>query len=177
MNPHSYASIGKIIRPANVSAYSAGSVVGVGQTNGVANGLSSATEFAGIANWKNPGRELMITSASLRIDLAAIPSTMGAFRLQLYNANPDGQVNTAVWDLASAGDRSKYQGYIDFSAPVDIGSTLYVQADAINHQVTLTDPTALAANSGLWGILMTVPGWTPAATADEYYITLHTVAL
>jgi hypothetical protein len=41
----------------------------------------------------------------------------------------------------------------------------------------LTDPTALAANSGLWGILMTVPGWTPAATADEYYITLHTVAL
>ena len=40
---------------------------------------------------------------------------MAAFRLHLYSAAPDVVADNAAWDLASAGDRSKYQGYLDFT--------------------------------------------------------------
>jgi hypothetical protein len=137
-------------RPADTTAYTAGDAVGA---------ASAILTYAGIAAGSTPGRNIMITSAALRIDINAVPAGMSGFRLHLYSASPDSIADNAVWDLASAGDRAKYQGYIDFAAPIDLGSTLYAQADSINHQVQLADGA-----SALFGVLVTTGAFTPSAS-------------
>jgi len=143
------SSVASFTRPADTTPYTAGDAVG---------GASTILTYVGIAAGSTPGRNIMITSAALRIDVNAVPAGMSGFRLHLYSAAPDAIADNAPWDLASAGDRSKYQGYIDFAAPADFGSTLYAQADSINHQVQLAD-----AASALFGVLVTTGAFTPAA--------------
>ena len=96
---------------------------------------------------------------------------MSAFRLHLYSASPDAIADNAPWDLVSAGDRSKYQGYIDFTAPVDLGSTLYAQADSLNHQLQLADGA-----SALFGVLVTTGAFTPAAST-VWTVTLRALSV
>ncbi len=151
-------------RPNDTAAYTAGDAVGVTG--------SSILTFAGLtATGSAPGRNLMITSASLRIDVGSVPAGMSGFRLHLYTAAPDAIADNAPWDLASAGDRSKYQGFIDLPAPSDLGSTIFAQADGINHQVQLADGA-----TAIYGVLQTFAAYTPTAQAVKT-ITLRAVSV
>lgn len=146
-----------ITRPANVTPYTAGDVVG---------GVITFPSMGAA------GSQAMLTSVDLRIDIAAIPSGMTSFRLYLYSVTPPSALaDNAVWDLP-AGDRAGFIGYIDLGSPLDLGSTLFTQLDTINKHVKLG-----AAETALFGYLVTTGGFTPAANSEVYVPTLRAVAL
>lgn len=146
-----------VTRPANLTPYTAGDVVG---------GVITFTEAG------SPGAHVLITSADLRIDVAAIPAGMTSFRLHLYRESPaSALLDNAVWDLP-AGDRNAYAGYIDLGSPADVGSTLFAQVDAVNKQVKLAD-----GSTSLFGYLVTNGAFTPAANSEVYVPCLRAVSI
>lgn len=144
-----------ITRPANVTAYSAGDVVG------------GAITFA---NMGTSGGRIMLTSSQLEIDIAAIPAGMSNFYLALYNVTPPSALaDNAPFDIPS-GDRASFLGIVQLGTPVDYGSTLYVEQNVVNKQIKL-------AGTNLFGYLVTVAGYTPAANSEVYVPTLHSVGV
>jgi hypothetical protein len=153
-----YDSRPTVTRPANVTAYTAGDVVGGAIT------FSSAGPSGG---------HLLITSADLRIDVSAVPSGMTSFRLHLYDLTPPSAIaDNAAFDLPS-GDRSAYLGSIDLGTPVDYGATLVAQVtSAPALQVKLA-----TGSTSLFGYLVTAGGFTPAANSEVYAPRIRGVAV
>lgn len=149
-----YTSAVTFPRPSNITTYTAGDVIGIADAGTPANAGSAIHEFTSIGP---AGGSILITAADLRIDVAAVPSGMTSFRLHLYDAPPTAILDNAAWDLP-AGDRTAYLGYIDIGTIVDVGSTLYVQADQINKQFKLA-----AGSTSLYGQLVTNGGFTPGS--------------
>jgi len=148
----SSSSLVTITRPADTTAYTANDVVG------------GAISFPALA-WN--GADFIITSATLAINIAAVPSGMTSFRAYLYNVTPPSALaDNAAWDLPS-GDRAAYIGYVDFGTPVDLGSTLYVQSDGVNAQIK-------AASNTVFAYLVTIGAFTPAAST-VFTATLHSL--
>jgi hypothetical protein len=144
-----------ITRPANTTPYTANDNVG------------GALTFTAVGP---SGGAVMITSAQLELDISAIPSGMTSFRLYLYNVTPPSAVaDNGAFSLPS-GDRASYLGYIDLGAPVNLGSTCYVEQTNINKQIKLS-------GANLFGYLVTNGGFTPAANSEVYVVTLHTQAM
>lgn len=145
-----------ITRPANQTSYAAGDVVG------------------GVLTFPNMGLNagrIMITSASLECDIAAIPAGMTNFLLYLYGVTPPSALaDNAPFDIPSGDRAALLGGPINLGSPVDIGSTLLVGSDALNKQLKL-------AGTSLFGYLVTVGGFTPAANSEVYVVTLHAVGL
>lgn len=153
-----YKSQVTVTRPANTTAYTAGDVVG------------GAITFPDMGS--TIGRDVVITTASLRIDVSAIPAGMTSFRLHLYSVTPPSALaDNAAWDLP-AGDRASYLGYIDVGSPADVGSTLYCQVDQVNKQLRLG-----SAETSLYGYLVTNGAFTPAGNSEVYVPTLHAIEL
>lgn len=141
-------------RPADTTAYTAGDVYGGLQT----------FQTIGISN-----SSVILTSLSLRINIASVPSGMVGFRLHLYSAAPSSLTDNAVWSMTT-GDRSIYEGYIDLAIPTAVGSSIvYSQNDNINKQVKLS-------SSSLYGYLVTLGAYTPAS-ATTSTIELHSVQI
>jgi hypothetical protein len=117
------------------------------------------------------GGKIMIVNASLEVAVSAIPAGMIGFRLHLFNAAPTAQADNAAFDLPS-GDRTKYLGFVELPAPLDLGATLWSECESMNlpvrKQITLP---AVAAGS-VWGILQTLGANTPTAQAVKK-VTLH----
>lgn len=154
----SYTSAKTITRPADTTPYTANDVVGA---------AAAAIEFDLIGP---EGLPIIITDATLQIDVASVPSGMTSFRLYLYNATPPSALaDNAVFDLPS-GDRSSFLGFIDLGTPVDLGSTLYVQNSGINKVVKM------GATTSLFGYLVTNGAFTPTSAAVKK-ITLQSVCL
>lgn len=150
-----YSAALTITRPANTTAYAANDVVG------------GALTFPTMGP---TGGRILLTSAQLEIDVTAIPSGMTNFLLALYNVTPPSAIaDNAAWDIPS-GDRASFLGLIDLGVPVDRGSTLYVETNGINKQVKL-------AGTSLFGYLVTIGGFTPAANSEVYVATLHAMAV
>lgn len=148
-------------RTADVNAYAANDVVGA------ATGSTAALTFAGLGT---PGTESIFTTSRFEIDIAAVPSGMGNFRLHFYDATPPSALGDNVaWDLPS-GDRSLYRGFIDLGTPVDLGSTLYVETQLQSKQISIPP------SGSLFAYLVTSAGYTPSS-ADNFKITLHTVGV
>jgi hypothetical protein len=144
-----------ITRPANVTAYSAGDVVG------------GAITFA---NMGTSGGRIMLTSSQLELDIAAIPTGMTSFFVALYSVTPPSALaDNAAWDLPS-GDRASFLGIVQLGTPVDLGSTLYVEQNIINKQIKL-------AGTSAFGYLVTATGYTPAANSEVYVCSLHSVGV
>lgn len=147
-----------ITRPNDVNAYAANDVIGA------ATGSTAAIEFANIG--PADGGPLLVRGVSLRIDAAAVIASEAAYRLHLYDVTPPSALgDNAAWDLP-AGDRASYQGYVDISAPVDLGSTLWIEMSA------LAKPVKTRTGS-LWAYLTTIAGYTPTALR-VHEIDLHT---
>jgi hypothetical protein len=109
----------------------------------------------------------MITSIELECDVAAVPSGMSGFNVRLYNASPTAIADNAAWDFPS-GDRGKYLGKVVLGTPVDEISTLFIDNDIINKQITL-------ATTSLYVELQTIGAFTPAGNSEVYRLTIHTV--
>jgi hypothetical protein len=93
--------------------------------------------------------EALITSVALEIDTATFVAGMAGFRLYLYGAIPPSAFTDA-----------------------DLGSTLYVESNMVNKQITMPGNPA----GTLWGYLVTVAGFIPAAQI-VHKVTIHTVDL
>lgn len=149
-------STATITRPANVTPYVAGAVIG------------GALTLAGQA--PTGGAVVMITGSRFELDIAALPSGAANFRLYLYSSTPPSALaEGAVWDLP-AGDRNVFLGYVDLGTPVDLGSTLYVQQDSLSHQCGAT-------GADLFAYLVTIGGYIPAANSEVYRLRVHNVTV
>ncbi len=114
------------------------------------------------------GKNIRILSAELEVDHTAIISGETTYRLYLYSVTPPSALaDNAAFDLPS-GDRASFLGYLDLGAPIDIGSTLYVQTSGLDKDVLL-------AGTSLFGYLVTVGAFTATAAARK--VKLHTVSL
>jgi hypothetical protein len=144
-----------ITRPADTTAYAAGDVVG---------GLLTFSPM-GIYD-----REVLLTSSRLLIFDTALIASEAAYRLHLYEATPPSAfADNAAWDLP-ANDRAAYRGYIDLGTPVDLGSSLFVQVNNIQHQMRLMQGTTIFA------YLQTLAGYVPSASR-QYRVSLRSTAL
>lgn len=129
--------------------------------NTTAGAATTSTAGSAILTFSNAGPNgdhIKITDVNLRADVAAVWASSGAFRLHLYSSSPTAIVDNAAFDLPS-GDRSKYLGFVDIVAPVDVGATLYSQNKEVNKVVKL----ALGSTS-IYGVLQTIAGFTPGAS-------------
>lgn len=151
-----YSASVSVTRPSNTNTYAIGDVVG-----------------ATAAAWSFPlmgpsGGNIRIIESSIEIDVSAVPAGMTSFRLHLYSVTPpSAYADEATWDLP-AGDRASYLGYLDLGTPVDVGSTLFVQAEQAK--------SIKLAGTGLFGYLVTNGTWA-ASSAAVKVIKLHAVAL
>lgn len=142
-----------ITRPANATAYTALDCLG-----------ATAAAFA-LTSFGTAGVSYMITQAELRIDVAAIPSGMVGFRVHLYNVTPpSAPADNAAFDLPS-GDRTAYLGYLDISAPNDLGATLFCQDLNVGKQITLS-------GTSLFCVIQTLGAFTPAGNSEVYNLAL-----
>ena len=155
-----YSAAVTLTRPADTSAYAANDVVGA------ATGSTAALTFADMGP---SGKEIMITSVALEVDVAAVPSGMTSFDLHLYNVTPPSALGDNVAFNLPSGDRASYLGKINLGTPVDLGSTLWVETENLNKQVKLS-------GTSLFAYLVTVGAYTPSSAAVKV-ITLHSVAV
>jgi hypothetical protein len=144
-----FRSTVSITRPSNTTAYTAGDVVG--DTGGSA--------ILTLSNIGPTGGFVLIQSAALIFSDSSVPSGMGAFRVHFYNASPTAIADNAAFDLVS-GERALYMGYIDLSAPQDLGSTIYTQVDYPGRLVRLG-----TTSSTLFAEIETRNAYTPVSAS------------
>lgn len=117
------------------------------------------------------GGELMVTSSRLYGAHTAVIAGETSYDLAVYNAPPaDAHANTAAWDVTAAA-RDVFQGKIGLGTPVDLGSTIEVETDGINRQITVL-PGGIS-----YAELITVGGFTPSAVGQFRRVTLHGTAI
>lgn len=147
-----------LTRPNDTTAYTANDVLGA------ATGSTAALEFANVG--KADGGPLLVRGASLFVRDTALIASEAAYRLHLYNITPPSALgDNAAWDLP-AGDRAAYQGFVDISTPVDLGSSLWIEMGALAKPVQ-------SLTGSLWAYLVTIAGYTPTALR-VHDIKLHT---
>lgn len=135
-------------RPADINQYAAGDVVGT-TTMLYASGIST----------NDKATKVMIKNAMLSIYVNAVPSGMGAFRCHIYAKEPATLIaDNAAFNYSTA-DRNIYQGYFDFSTPIDRGDTLHSQVDGVDFIANLYGPK-------LYFYLETLSIWTPASATQ-----------
>lgn len=157
-----YSSSASLTRTNDTNVYAANDVLGA------ATGSTAALTFASIG--PALGGSVLITQARFEIDIAAVISGMTNFLAYLYSVTPPSALgDNAAWDLPS-GDRASFQGYLNLGTPVDLGSTLYVETLQINKQI------AVPSGGSLYAYLVTVGGYTPAASS-VFKVTLDAIGL
>ncbi len=155
-----YGARVSVTRPSDTTTYAAGDVVGV--TGG---GTATIT----FPNMASAAGEILITSARFQRNATAIISGESSYTLHLFNVTqPGAQADNAVFDVA-AGDQASYLGKINLGTPLDLGSTLHIEQNGINKQVTLL-------STSLFGVLVTDGGYQPVSAA-VHVIELHATAL
>lgn len=153
-----YRSVISFVRPGDTTAYTAGDVVGT----------SAGSALHTLSGIGPSGGYVLIQSAALFIGNTSVPAGMGAFRVHLYSSAPSGIADNAAFDLTSA-DRDKYMGYVDISTPLDIGSTLYAQADYPGRLIKLA-----SGSTSLVCQLETRGAYTPAS-GSSYELRMSTL--
>lgn len=144
-----YRAVVTITRPSNTTTYTAGDVVG--DTGGSAIiTLSSIGPTNGF---------VLIQSVALMFSDSSVPSGMGAFRVHFYTASPTAIADNAVFDIVS-GDRTNYVGFVDLATPIDMGSSLYTQADYGGRLVRLA-----SASTSLFALVETRGAYTPVSAS------------
>ena len=137
---------GSYTRPNDTNAYAANDVVS--DSTGTPTNLTIATGLTS-------GSSAIITSARIRIDIAAIPAGMGGFRIALFSSAPTAINDNAAFDLIDA-DKAKLLDIIDIDTPIDLGSRLWGTTKNINSHIQL-------ATANLYAQLITKNAYTPSA--------------
>lgn len=154
-------------RPANTTAYTAGDVIGIADAGTAANAGSAIHELTGCGM---QGGEVYVTDVTVTAVLAAIPSGMSSFRVEVYNASPTAILDNAAYSLLAA-DKAKHVLTVDSIVPVAKGAILRGRVSGVNEKVKLA-----SGSSSLFVQLVTVGGFTPTS-AESYTITLGTVVV
>jgi hypothetical protein len=144
-----YRSVVTITRPSNTTAYVAGDVVG--DTGGSA--------ILTLENAGPSGGFVLLQSISLVFSDSTVISGMVAYRLHFYQTSPTAIADNALFNLVS-GDRDTYMGYVDLPAPIDLGNSLYTQADYAGRLVKLA-----TGSTTLYAELETRGAYTPASAS------------
>jgi hypothetical protein len=161
-NGGAFSSTVTLTRTNDTNIYGANDVIGA------ATGSTAALSFATIG--PSGGGPVLLTTARMAINLSAVISGMGNFRLYFYNVTPPSALgDNAAWDLP-AGDRTAFLGFVDLGTPVDLGSTLYVETVHLDKQVVVP------AGGILYAYLVTQGAYTPSAS-DVFRITLNSIGL
>jgi hypothetical protein len=155
-----YRSALDFTRPANVTAYTAGDVIGTGTGNDAVLTLASIGPSGG---------HVLVQSVELVIGVAAIPTGMTTFRLHFYQTQPTAIADNAAFNFVS-GDRSVYAGYVDVPVVQDFGNTLFAQNDAPGKMLTLA-----SGSTSYFCVLQTVGGFTPGAVSEAYSLRVKTI--
>lgn len=114
------------------------------------------------------GSLIRVTTAILKIDVAALQASEANYTLQCFNVTPPSALaDNAAWTLAS-GDLPSYLGTIALTTPVDLGAALYIKTSGLTGDFKLT-------TSSLWAQLQTLAGFTATAVARQ--VLLHGVVL
>lgn len=157
-----FAASVSITRTNDTNALTANDIIGA------ATGATAAVQFTAIG--PTEGGEVLITSVKLEINAAAVISGETSYNLYLYNVTPPSALgDNAAFDIP-AGDRASRVAKISLGTPVTEGSTLLIETDIVNKQVTVP------AGGSLFGYLVTVGAYTPTASR-VYKITLHAIGL
>ena len=143
-------------RPADITAYSAGDVMGESP-------VASYYTFAPVA--VNPIGVVTIRQASLQIDTGVV-GNWGPTRLHLYSAAPTAQLDGAAYNVPAA-DRAGYLGYVSLETPIAVGDTAFASAD-LDFRAKIAEGART-----LYGVLQAVYGFDPP-TATTQTVTVHT---
>ena len=154
-----FRSVASFTRPANVTAYTAGDVVG--DTGG-----SAILTFSGIGPTAG---FIQIQSIRVLISSGTVPTSMTGLRLHLYTASPTAIADNAAWDLVS-GDRANYADFIDLPSITDFGSTLYTKVDYPGSLIKLTTGSA-----SLFGLLQTITAATFAENSTVVEVRINAI--
>jgi len=96
-----------VTRPANVTAYTAGDVVGGAFQ--ISTGMTS-------------GQRIMLLGADIQYQVAALPTGMTTFTLHFYNVTPPSAIaDNAPWTFGST-DRASYLGFVTLGAFAALGT-------------------------------------------------------
>lgn len=151
-----YSSVA-VVRPNNVTAYTANDVVGV-------TGASALITFpiaGGVA-----GESYQLQSFDVLIpSTGSVPAGMTTFALFIYDSVATAIADNAPMSIAPA-DYASYQGRIITSSAANFGNTIVVSGSSVNlRQVTL-------ASANLYGYLVATGGYTPQAVSEAYQVAL-----
>lgn len=128
--------------------------------------MDVAKEFTGMCG--PLGGVIRVLSTEVLISETALQASEAAYRLHLYSVTPpSAPADNAAWDIP-AGDRVSYRGFIDLGTPVDLGSSLYVYTPDVNKNIYVP-PSVNGAS--LFGLLVTIAGFTATATARKITLT------
>lgn len=155
--PNSFSSVCDITRPANTTAYAAMDVYG------------GVLTFPMVGP---NGGSILINSASLRLDIAALPSGIGGWLLFLFSATPPSAIADNSPFTLPSGDRPYELGSIDLGTGVLYTSTVKVQTDGIGKQVRLA-----AGNQSLFGYLVTKNAFTSANNSETARVILNSIGV
>ena len=145
-----YRSTVTLTRPnSSTPAYTAGDVVG-----GAGGSASLTLPSIGPTNGF-----VILQSVALMFSDSAVPSGMGGFRVHFYSASPTAIADNAVFDVVS-GDRASYVGYADLPTPIDLGSSLYTQADYVGRMIRLG-----SLSTSLFALIETRGSYTPTSAS------------
>lgn len=154
-----YLSTATITRAANTTAYTANDVYG--------------TVFE-LANIGASGGFIFLASLDIIFNLTALPTGMGAFAVYLYSATPPSAITDNLPYSLSSGDRASIMTLNGFSLSASLargGGSVVAEALNINQLFKLA-----TGQTSLWGYLVTLGTFTPAANSETATIRARSFA-
>lgn len=158
-----YESIVTITRAANTTAYTANDVYG-----------NSANAAFQLTNIGPSGGYVFLNYLGIIFNITALPTGMGAFALYLYSATPPSAIaDNGSFSIAS-GDRASIlnlNGIILTASLARGGGSVVAEALNINQPFKLA-----TGQTSLWGYLVTLGGFAPAANSETATICARSFA-
>lgn len=155
-----YLSTATITRDANTTAYTANDVYG------------GAFELTNIGA---SGGYVFISSIDIIFNITALPSGMGAFAVYLYSSTPPSAITDNLPFSLSSGDRASIMTLNGFSLSASLarggGGSVVAETLNINQLFKLA-----TGSTSLWGYLVTLGAFTPAANSETATIRARSFA-
>ena len=155
-----WESTATITRAANTTAYTANDVYG---------GVFELTNIG------SSGGYVFISSIDIIFNITALPSGMGAFAVYLYSSTPPSAITDNLPYSLSSGDRTSIMTLNGFSLSASLarggGGSVVAETLNINQLFKLA-----TGSTSLWGYLVTLGAFTPAANSETATIRARSFA-
>jgi hypothetical protein len=154
-----FLSTATITRAANTTAYTANDVYG---------GVFQ------LQNIGSSGGFVFISSIDIIFNITALPSGMGAFAVYLYSSTPPSAITDNLPYSLSSGDRASIMTLNGFNLSASLargGGSVVAETLNINQLFRLAP-----SSTSLWGYLVTLGAFTPAANSETATIRVRSFA-